>query len=203
MLYSQSINTKNKSDPQDASLISHESPTSPTTPTRRTAAMAAQSSSSAKVRRQIDGWRKQAALAPPDSRQEGSPPRSLDQYSQDRVPFGSPTTTHYLYGSQRSPISRAQPIQDDSYARELEEELERERKFFDMSKAVDANNEPHRVKRESAEAWGGGSYEEETEFKSQEARAISTFVENDLGDPYKDEPYAALNPGYENPYDDY
>lgn len=73
-----------------------------------------------------------------------------------------------------------------------------------MNKAVDANNGPRRTSTTSTNAWTGGSYEEDTEFKSQEARAISSFVENDLGDPYRDEPYAAINQHkYENPYDDY
>lgn len=150
-------------------------------------------------RESVENWRKRSALV---NSQEGvSQPRSERRHSQDYVP--SPTTTQYLYGSQNSQPPQPPPPQlnrSNSYGRELEEELERERQIFDLHKAVNGYSEPRRA------ASNGGSFEEDTQFKSQEARAVSSFVENDLGDPYRGELYAALNPRYdhyENPYDDY
>jgi hypothetical protein len=93
----------------------------------------------------------------------------------------------------------------NSYSRELEEELERElereRQIFDLHKAVNGYSEPRRG------PWNVGSYEGDPEFRSQEARAVSSFIENDLGNLYRDEPYAAFElrldhyATCENPYD--
>lgn len=210
VLQLQNTVTKAKTRPQEPSIDSHTKLISRVTPASSPAhrtPLASRSNATAKTRKQVDGWRKKAAIAESDPQQEDDDlPKSLDQYSQDRVVFSSPTTTQYLYGSQKSSAARSQPIQNDSYARELEEELERERQIFDMSKAVDANNGYRRTQPRSAEAWGGGSFDEETEFESQEARAISSFVEDDLGGAYGDEPFAALNLAplrYEDPYDGY
>jgi hypothetical protein len=147
-------------------------------------------------RESVENWRKQSALV---NSQEGvSQPRSERRHSQDYVP--SPTTTHYLYGSQNSqPLPPPQLNRSNSYSRELEEELERERQIFDLHKAVNGYSEQPR------DAWNVGAFEEDTQFKSQEARAVSSFVENDLGDPYRGEPYAAFDPrlgNYEGADDD-
>lgn len=142
-------------------------------------------------RESVDSWRKCTVLPDPQEEEHGS--RSPRLYSQGHVP--SPTTTYYLYGSQNSQPPPPQQTRSSSYSRELEEELERERQIFDLDKAVNGYN----ISRDGT--WNLGSLEEDTEFRSQSARDISRFVENDLGDPYGDKPYAALDLGY-NHYQD-
>jgi hypothetical protein len=143
-------------------------------------------------RESVENWRKRSALV--NSQESFSQPGSERRHSQDYVP--SPTTTHYLYGSQNSqPLPPPQINRSDSYDRELEEELERERQIFDLHKAVNGYSESHEG------PWNGGAFEEDTQFESQEARAVASFVENDLG---YGQDVAALSPrlGHnEGPYD--
>jgi hypothetical protein len=136
------------------------------------------------------------------------------------------STTHYLYGSQSqntttftnitNPISKTDSA--SSYLRELERGS-----GFGVSGTYGDNienvnptrsnqgsyNRPSRNRDHTPHSVSTWNFASDDAFSSQPVRGISTFVGDDIGDAYQDDPYATgtgylpgYNVSYADPYDD-
>ncbi|CAG8740057.1 1823_t:CDS:2, partial [Acaulospora colombiana] len=137
----------------------------------------------------------QSTQAPLQPRIERAPARNSLEHSQVESNFQSPTTTDYLYGSQKSnqPVSSVK--QPDSYIEELEEESRR----IDMQRRTRHHSTIHTSRHN---AWHLHSNDDEdTHCQSQQARDISNIVGEDLGEFFRNENYEALRQRYTDPSD--